>query len=216
MNRDYSDKEKLNKRLEIFETSLPSKEKLDLLDDYKLDRNLNLVDLVFECKNIKDLELKDDFLEINSSIKLTSPNLYQINNSLKSDPVDLLAIIENINREEAQDLYKDILDNKKRLNNKIGNISKDDVFEHLKHAKQYSLRSEDILKDFNIIIDDEMYQKRNLEIDTLEKAVDLDVDKEKEFDNLEIDEDLVKNLEDDFPIEKYGGPELWFYKIFQT
>lgn len=218
MNKDYKDKEKLDKRLKIFESSIPSEEKLELLKGYDLEENINLLDLVFESKNLENLELNNDSLVINGVINLKSPNYYEISSSVKSDPVDLLAMMNRIPLEEAKEIYEDIKNRKGDLNSRIFDIDKKEVLESLKKGKQYNIKSEDILKDFNIVIDDGMYQKRSLEIDELEKAVDRDMKAQERLgrDDPEIENVKDRSLEDDFPIEKYGGPELWFYKTYRT
>ncbi len=218
MNRDYKDKDKLDKRLKIFESSIPSEEKLELLKGYDLEENINLLDLVFESKNLENLELNNDSLVINGVINLKSPNYYEIASSIKSDPVDLLAMMNRIPLEEAKEIYEDIKSRKGDLNSRIFDIDKKEVLEALKKGKQHNIKSEDILKDFNIIIDDEMYQKRSLEIDELEKAVDRDMKAQERLgrDDPEIENVKNRSLEDDFPIEKYGGLELWFYKTYRT
>lgn len=210
MNKDYKDKEKLDKRLKIFESSMPSEEKLELLKGYDLEENINLLDLVFESKNLENLELNNDSLVINGVINLKSPNYYEISSSVKSDPVDLLAMMNRIPLEEAKEIYEDIKNRKGDLNSRIFDIDKKEVLEALKKGKQYNIKSEDILKDFNIVIDDGMYQKRSLEIDELEKAVDRDMKAQERLgrDDPEIENVKDRSLEDDFPIEKYGGPEL--------
>ena len=210
MSRDYKDKDKLDKRLKIFESSIPSEEKLELLKGYDLEENINLLDLVFESKNLENLELNNDSLVINGVINLKSPNYYEIASSIKSDPVDLLAMMNRIPLEEAKEIYEDIKSRKGDLNSRIFDIDKKEVLEALKKGKQYNIKSEDILKDFNIIIDDGMYQKRSLEIDELEKAVDRDMKAQERLgrDDSEIENVKDRSLEDDFPIEKYGGPEL--------
>lgn len=210
MNRDYKDKDKLDKRLKIFESSIPSEEKLELLKGYDLEENINLLDLVFESKNLENLELNNDSLVINGVINLKSPNYYEIASSIKSDPVDLLAMMNRIPLEEAKEIYEDIKSRKGDLNSRIFDIDKKEVLEALKKGKQHNIKSEDILKDFNIIIDDEMYQKRSLEIDELEKAVDRDMKAQERLgrDDPEIENVKNRSLEDDFPIEKYGGLEL--------
>lgn len=210
MNKDYKDKEKLDKRLKIFESSIPSEEKLELLKGYDLEENINLLDLVFESKNLENLELNNDSLVINGVINLKSPNYYEISSSVKSDPVDLLAMMNRIPLEEAKEIYEDIKNRKGDLNSRIFDIDKKEVLESLKKGKQYNIKSEDILKDFNIVIDDGMYQKRSLEIDELEKAVDRDMKAQERLgrDDPEIENVKDRSLEDDFPIEKYGGPEL--------
>lgn len=210
MNKDYKDKEKLDKRLKIFESSIPSEEKLELLKGYDLEENINLLDLVFESKNLENLELSNDSLVINGVINLKSPNYYEISSSIKSDPVDLLAMMNRIPLEEAKEIYEDIKNRKGDLNSRIFDIDKKEVLEALKKGKQYNIKSEDILKDFNIVIDDGMYQKRSLEIDELEKAVDRDMKAQERLGrgDPEIENVKDRSLEDDFPIEKYGGPEL--------
>lgn len=210
MSRDYKDKDKLDKRLKIFESSIPSEEKLELLKGYDLEENINLLDLVFESKNLENLELNNDSLVINGVINLKSSNYYEIASSIKSDPVDLLAMMNRIPLEEAKEIYEDIKNRKGDLNSRIFDIDKKEALEALKKGKQYNIKSEDILKDFNIIIDDGMYQKRSLEIDELEKAVDRDMKAQERLgrDDSEIENVKDRSLEDDFPIEKYGGPEL--------
>lgn len=210
MSRDYKDKDKLDKRRKIFESSIPSEEKLELLKGYDLEENINLLDLVFESKNLENLELNNDSLVINGVINLKSPNYYEIASSIKSDPVDLLAMMNRIPLEEAKEIYEDIKSRKGDLNSRIFDIDKKEALEALKKGKQYNIKSEDILKDFNIVIDDGMYQKRSLEIDELEKAVDRDMKAQERLgrDDPEIENVKDRSLEDDFPIEKYGGPEL--------
>lgn len=210
MSRDYKDKDKLDKRLKIFESSIPSEEKLELLKGYDLEENINLLDLVFESKNLENLELNNDSLVINGVINLKSPNYYEIASSIKSDPVDLLAMMNRIPLEEAKELYEDIKNRRGDLNSRVFDVNKEEVLEVLKRGEQYNIKSEDILKDFNIIIDDGMYQKRSLEIDELEKAVDRDMKAQERLgrDDSEIENVKDRSLEDDFPIEKYGGPEL--------
>lgn len=218
MSRDYKDKEKLDKRLKIFESSISSEEKLDLLKNYELEENVNLLDLVFESKNLEKLELNSDSLVINGAINLKSPNYYEIANSVKSDPVDLIAMMNKIPLEDAKEIYEDIKNRRGDLNSRIFDIDKGKALEVLKKGKQYNIKSEDILKDFNIVIDDGMYQKRSLEIDELEKAVDRDIKTQERLDRdaPEIESVKDRSLEEDFPIEKYGGPELWFYRTYQT
>lgn len=216
MNRIYKDTEKLDKRLKIFESSISPEEKLKLLKNHELEKSINLLDLVFESKNIKSLELNNDGLMINGLINLKSPNFYEVGNSVKSDPVDLIAIINRIPLEEAREVFEEIKDNPQNLNTKSFDIDKEKALEILKKGEQYSLKSEDILKDFNIIIDDEMYLKRSLEIDDLEKTVDRDMREQERLSREDLDLDKGKDLslEEDFPIQEYGGPELWFCKTY--
>ncbi|WP_019139337.1 hypothetical protein [Peptoniphilus timonensis] len=208
MNREYKDKEKLNKRLEIFESSIPTEDKLNLLKNYSLEKELNLLDLVFESKNIAKIELTKDSLKINDLIDLKSPNFYEVGDSIKTNPVDLLAMINMISIEEASEMYNKIESRQNNLNNKLFDLDKNEVMNILKEGPQYSLKSEDILKDFNIIIDDEMYQNRKIEIDSLEKVLDRDIKEQDRLSRESLDVLKDKSLTDDFPIEKYGGPEL--------
>lgn len=208
MNRKYKDKEKLNKRLEIFESSIPTEDKLNLLKDYSLEKELNLLDLVFESKNIAKIELTKDSLKINDLIDLKSPNFYEVGDSIKTNPVDLLAMINMISIEEASEMYNKIESRQNNLNNKLFDLDKNEVMNILKEGPQYSLKSEDILKYFNIIIDDEMYQNRKIEIDSLEKVLDRDIKEQDRLSRESLDVLKDKSLTDDFPIEKYGGPEL--------
>lgn len=208
MNREYKDKEKLNKRLEIFESSIPTEDKLNLLKNYSLEKELNLLDLVFESKNIAKIELTKDSLKINDLIDLKSPNFYEVGDSIKTNPVDLLAMINMISIEEASEMYNKIESRQNNLNNKLFDLDKNEVMNILKKGPQYSLKSEDILKDFNIIIDDEMYQNRKIEIDSLEKVLDRDIKEQDRLSRKSLDVLKDKSLTDDFPIKKYGGPEL--------
>lgn len=218
MNRSYKDTGKLDKRLKIFESSISPEEKLNLLKDYELEKNINLLDLVFESKNIKSLELNNVGLKINGLINLKSPNFYEIGNNVKSDPVDLIAMINRIPLEEAKEIFEDIKRNPQNLNTRLFDIDKDKALEILKKGEQYSLKSEDILKDFNIIIDDGMYLNRSIEIDDLEKTVERDTREQERLNREDLDLDKGKDLslEEDFPIQEYGGPELWFYKTYLT
>ena len=167
-----------------------------------------MLDLVFESKNIAKIELTKDSLKINDLIDLKSPNFYEVGDSIKTNPVDLLAMINMISIEEASEMYNKIESRQNNLNNKLFDLDKNEVMNILKEGPQYSLKSEDILKDFNIIIDDEMYQNRKIEIDSLEKVLDRDIKEQDRLSRESLDVLKDKSLTDDFPIEKYGGPEL--------